>query len=285
MSKSKREKQKFEEILREIRSDIDHIKKLAESFSSKLSKTLTYHRVLPTFSVTCELRSWMYDTFLDKIYETNSKVREFLKSIGFLHQYKELEVFLDDRWISYFASSTFFSGGEIDFIKESIDRYEKRIERVMDLTRKIMYELNWEPMKQISTVDYVAGERKKFLKARDELENVKKAIEDERWDDVMNRLRTAIDLSIKEKFGFQKIHPMKAFLDYADKENFPLPSYTLVYNLFDEGSSRVHEGRIHTPFEAKEALKFISRFIDELDLIEVEQSVVDDFKKKCKAVE
>jgi hypothetical protein len=100
----------------------------------------------------------------------------------------------------------------------------------------------------------------------------------------MMHLRPSIDLSIKERFGFREIRGMKQFIEEANKNDFPLPSYDLIYEYFNEGSQRSHQGKIHTAFEAREAIRTVSNFIDELETIEITKERIDDFINKSKVV-
>ena len=273
------EKQRFQEIVKEIRKDFNHITNLLNVLYEKLEK-------LPR----SEAKNWIYDTFLDKIYETHAKIKHFMEEVGA----EKLERYLDNSLesvIGYTESIAFEPYGGYNYweIKTELDsaiiNYYQETENIMSSIRKFMHEVDWKRMKGVKSEDYiVVKERAKFIKARDELENAKQAIKNKKWDDVMNHLRPAIDLAIKEKFGFQKIHPMKQFLQDADKYNFPLPSYTMLYDYFDEGSHRIHGGRINTPWECQKALSFVAEFIDRLELIDVTQKEIEEFKKKCRAV-
>lgn len=101
----------------------------------------------------------------------------------------------------------------------------------------------------------------------------------------MNHLRPAIDLALKEKFGFKRIKGYRQFFDDAGKYGLRLPSYDMIYRYFDEASQRLHEGGVHTPWECQEALDFVAKFIDRLDLIDVSDKEINEFKKKSKSVE
>jgi len=127
--------------------------------------------------------------------------------------------------------------------------------------------------------------RKKFLEAKDELQRARDAINKSDWPEVLNHIRGAIDLSLKEKFGFKKIHPMSKFIEDARTLGLQLPSYEGIYGYFDFGSKRLHEGLIHTPLEAESAVKFVENFVDELNQIPVDENKVIEFKNKCRAVE
>lgn len=126
--------------------------------------------------------------------------------------------------------------------------------------------------------------RKKYINAKESLAKARECL-NENVEDVAMHLRTTIDLAIKERFNFSKIRPMKNFFKDADKYNFPLPSYNLIYGLFDEGSSRIHAGKGNTLFEAKQMVRIVTEFIDALKTITITNEEINDFKSKCDAVE
>ena len=78
---------------------------------------------------------------------------------------------------------------------------------------------------------------------------------------------------------------MRQFLADAEKYGLPLPSYTMLYDYFDEGSQRIHGGKLNTPFECQKALEFVAGFIDGLEVINISQKDVDNFRNNSKAVE
>lgn len=78
---------------------------------------------------------------------------------------------------------------------------------------------------------------------------------------------------------------MRQFLIDAEKQNFPLSSYTMLYDYFDEGSQRIHGGKLNTPFECQKALEFVAGFIDQLDSMDIPKEKIEEFKRKCTAVE
>lgn len=126
--------------------------------------------------------------------------------------------------------------------------------------------------------------RKKFVTAQEELDKAVEIAADFP-EDAMMYVRTAIDLSIKAKFGFKKIITMGNFFNDADRLDLPLPSYSLIYMIFNEGSKRLHDGKVHTPFEASEAIDMVTDFIAELEEMKISQVKIDEFKSKCKFVE
>jgi hypothetical protein len=156
----------------------------------------------------------------------------------------------------------------------------------MSSIRYELYEENFAQVKKLKNEEYVLPtQRAKYVQARDELEKAKQAVKDKEWDEVLNHLRPAIDLALREKFGFKRINPMRQFLADAEKYNLPLPSYTMLYDYFDEGSQRIHGGKLNTPFECQKALEFVAGFIDRLELINVSKEDVEQFKSKSKVVE
>ncbi len=141
-------------------------------------------------------------------------------------------------------------------------------------------------MKRIDLDNYTLPvKRARYVDARGELSKAKKAIKEGNWEEIMNHIRPAIDLALKEKFGFKRIKGYKQFFYDAGKYNLRLPSYDMIYRYFDEASQRLHEGRVHTPWECQEALDFVAKFIDRLDLIDISDREIEEFKKKSKSVE
>jgi len=184
-------------------------------------------------------------------------------------------------------------GYSFDALKEmfrelynNIQEYEVIVEKSMGTIRKILYDQNWEPMKQIDLHNYILPiKRARYVKARDELSKAKNAVKEGNWEEVLNHIRPAIDLALIEKFGFKRIKGYKRFFDDAGKYGLPLPSYDMIYRYFDEASQRLHKGRVHTPWECQEALDFVAKFIDRLDLIDISDEEIEEFKKKSKSVE
>jgi len=127
--------------------------------------------------------------------------------------------------------------------------------------------------------------KKIFLKSKDEIKKAEKAVEKQDWSEIFNHIRSAIDLALREKFGFKKIYSMKIFISDAKLMGLKLPAYNDIYRYFDYGSKRLHEGEIHTSLEAEHALGFVKRFINELNTIEVTEKEINEFKNKCKVVE
>lgn len=126
--------------------------------------------------------------------------------------------------------------------------------------------------------------RKKFVTAKEELDKAVTAAADHP-EDAMSHIRTAINLSLTNKFGFAKITSMYGFFKDAEKYNFPLPGYSMIYTIFNEGSKRLHEGKIHTNFEVSTAIETITNFIAKLEEMDISQEVIDNFKIKCHNIE
>jgi len=126
--------------------------------------------------------------------------------------------------------------------------------------------------------------RKTFVTAKEELDKAVTAAADHP-EDAMGYVRTAINLSLTHKFSFKKITSMYGFFHDAEQFGLPLPAYSMIYTIFNEGSKRLHEGKIHTNFEVSQAIETITNFIAELEKTEVSQEKINDFKTKCKSVE
>lgn len=239
------------------------------------------------------MREWIFDVFLDKAYEIDAKAKKFLLDLGYPKE--SVNSKLSMQVVKNYAQTIAlhdvgmnlkFDDPHLQGLYNAIKKYEEIFEMKMSEVRENMYKTNWSKMKQIRYGEYVLPlKRARYVNARDELEKAKNAMEEKEWGEILNHLRPAIDLAIKEKFGFKKVHPMKRFLDDAEKYNFLLPSYAMLYDYFDEGSHRLHGGKLHTPWECENALNFVAGFIDRLDLIDISQKQIEEFKKKSKAVE
>ena len=279
------EKQRFQEIIQELRSDLIFVQEL----QTKLSKVLIGKRLQGK-----EFGKWVTDVYIDKVLETNSKINHFLSQLGVSsvrelnESNRELVNCLQDVALktSTFPYLPINSASELlAKVKEGITNFNCEFEKAMVLARTRMYNTNWTEMKKIQSEDYVLMERNSYLTARQELEKAKDAVKNRQWAEVLNHLRPAIDLAMKEKFGFKKINPMKQFLIDAEKFGLQLPTYTMLYDYFDEGSQRIHSGKLNTPYECQKALEFVAGFIDQLDLIDIKKGKIEEFKQKCKCVE
>jgi len=243
------EKQRFQEILREIRSDMKFLKEdlfneLSSRVLGEVGSTGLYGEIHGGFIAPSELKNWIFDVFLDKCYEIEAKILKIIDDLGF----KATKLTLDSikgkaREIACGTFSLMQNiRSDINALQKSINDYETDVESLMSNVRQKLYQDKWANVQNLKTEDYVIPtQRARYVQARDDLEKAKKAVKDKQWDEVLNHLRPAIDLAIKEKFGFKKIQPMKQFLKDADKYGLPLPTYTMLYDYFDEGSQRIHE--------------------------------------------
>lgn len=278
------DKQRFQEIIAGIRSDLKYLKE--DLFSIFVDK-----RRYDPYGKNDEVRNWILDVFLDKLFEVHSKIERLFSDFNIQRDLPIWEIKKCAEDLA-FVKGMRFNGMPADVIREKLQElddhlqeYDVIVEKSMGTIRKILHDKGWKMMKDIEPQDYVLPmKRAKYVKARDELQRAKQAVKDKNWDEVLNHLRPAIDLAIKEKFGFRRIFPMKRFLSDAEEYNFPLPSYTMIYDYFDEGSHRIHEGKLNTPWECEKALSFVAEFIDRLDLVSVSQEDINEFKRKCKAV-
>ena len=290
------EKQRFQEILEEIRNDIKFLKvDLSHQLYQHVEREVKLQRILDSyglfaipFRLSGEVKKWILDVFLDKWYEIEAKILMIIRDLGFSKpklNFGLVKKYAEELACGSFTYSTYVYSKTNDLFT-SISRYESDFESVMGAIRQNLYLTEWTNVEKLKIEDYVNPiQRAKYVLARDELDKAKKAVKDNQWDEVLNHLGPAIDFAIREKYGFGKIHPMKQFLRDAEKYSLPLPSYTMLYDYFDEGSKRIHEGKLNTPYECQKALEFVAGFIDRLELINVTQEQIDDFKSKSKAVE
>lgn len=280
--------QKFQHIIRGIREDLTFIENLYE----KLHWNLMHNPVLRTIfsyeKLASEIKEWINDVFLDKVYEVDSKTLKFLADVSLkeatdkMLSTQEIEKYIrdilqNDKGLVHEKTYLY-----LESLEKAIKNYRDAFNRTMDYVRKYMYKTNWVRMKEINIEDYIFQQRRKYILAREELEKARQAFKARQTEEVFNHLRPASEFAIKERFGFSKIHPMKQFLDSSKELN--LPSYDMLYFIFDEGSGRLHEGKIHTSLECQTALEFVARFIDQLDLIDISKEKIEEFKQKCKFV-
>jgi len=284
------EAQKFQHIIDGIREDLTFVDNLYGKLHWILMNNPHLRNGFSYKKTALEIKEWTDDVFLDKIYEIDSKIHKFLIDVSSEKLYKNLSIHEIEKYIRDILKekkglgygNTYMNLGKLD---KAIGNYRDSINTTMDHVRKIHYKANWTNMKEINIEDYILPiKRHTYVTAREELGNAKQAIKDGKYEDVLNHLRPAIDLAIKERFGFKKVK-MWQFLKDALTYNFPLPAYTMLYGYFDEGSQRLHSGRINTPYECQKALDFVNGFIDNLELIKISREEIDNFKKKCKWVE
>jgi len=287
------ETRKFQYIINGIREDLTFIEELYGKLDWNLFNNQGLRSNLDFYykKAAFEIIEWVNDVFLDKIYEVNSKIHKFLVDVSLEEMYKKVSTQEMEKYIRDIIQEKKGLGyGDTDLnlkkLKIAISNYRYSINTTMDYVRKFLYETNWTNMKKINIEDYLLLiKRRKYVKAREELQSAKQAVKDGKYEDVLNHLRPSIELAIKERFGFNRIFPMKQFLKDADEYGLPLPSYQMLYDYYDEGTHRLHSGRLNTPFECQKALDFVDDFIDNLELISISQKDIDDFKNKSTAVE
>ena len=270
----------FEQVLGNIRNDLSTFIRQYEYVANKVGETVPDQ----------DLSHWIMDTFVDKCYQIRANIHLLFKELG-----KDGTPVNIDNAINQFVKAShslaflrevppFGIQRYLSAIQESARKVVDEIEWSFSETRMNLWSDEWKSTRNIKPIHFISSERKRYIKAREELVQAKANANDSP-EHVLNHLRTAIDLAIKERFGFKKIPKMVVFIEQANKHNFPLPSYDLIYTYFSEGSQRIHEGKIHTSFEANEVIRTVSNFIDELDLIEVTKGEITDFVRKCKCAQ
>jgi hypothetical protein len=168
-------------------------------------------------------------------------------------------------------------------VTNKLDNFIREVEWSLSELRKNLFLSNWREVSKIKPIEFTNLPRRKYITAREEIAKAKEILT-KNPEDVMMHLRSAIDLSLKERFGFKKINFMIKFFEEAKEDNFPLPSYDLIYQYFNEGSQRSHQGKIHTSFEAQEGIRTVNNFIDELETLEVSKEVISNFIRKSEFV-
>jgi hypothetical protein len=270
-------KSKFESIVREIRSDYDNIKKLHTIFLNKTTRPIDE-----------ETRTWITDVYLDKAYELNSKLNLLFTKTS----KRGFPVNIDNALIQFEKASHKVAYSDtspnpspilVGDVTNNLYNFIREIEWSLSELRKNLFLSNWSEISKIKPIEFANIPRRKYITAREEVDKAKGNLA-KNHEDVMMHLRNAIDLSLKERFGFKKIQFMGTFFEEAKDYGFPLPSYDLIYQYFNEGSKRSHQGKTHTQFEAQEAVRTVSNFIDELETLEVSQKMIDEFISKSQVV-
>ena len=276
--RDRRGKISFEQIVSQVRSDLDHTRRLLRLLRDKVDSEA---------GIDEETHRWIYDTFLDRLYETNAKIKRSVVQLGLTSHgvdLRNIDTSLDNvKNCAEMLTTGLGIKHSMSQLGDLLDKYIGWAEDTISDCRRALHELGWHLAESIRSIDYSIEQRKTFVTARDELGNAKVAVETADWDDVSNHLRSSMELAIKEKFGFKKIM-MRQFVQDAEIFGLPLPSYDSLYHYYKMGSSRLHSGAVSPPFEARESLRFATNLIDELDLITVDSSAVDAFKKKSKSV-
>jgi hypothetical protein len=282
------EARKFQHIVDGIREDLTLVEELCRILDHSLSNMLRMGGFLYE-ETTFQIKEWISDVFLDKIYEIDSKIHRFLIDVCLEEMYDKVSLQEMEKYIKNIVEEKKGFGYGDTFsnlakLRKAISNYREAFNTIMNYVRKFLYETNWTNIKKINIEDYLfLTKKQKYIKAREELQGVKQSIKDGKYEDILNHLRAAIELAIKERFGFKNIKKMWHFLNDAEVLN--LPSYDMLYFYYDEGSHRLHSGRLNTPFECQQALQFVDSFIDRLELINISQEEIDNFKKKCQWVE
>jgi len=265
--------------LNDARSELDQLKEYFSVLNGRIEKE----------SGRQELMEWLTDVFTDKVYSCYVNLKNILKQIpssdtSYVEYYSDqlsnaLLQLAQSNWNTLEVKQHY-----LPKIAEVLNSLIKDVEKNFVSSRKAMYEQGWKGLLDIKPVTQFDTSRKKYVNARESLSKARESLSG-KVEDVPIHLRSSIDLSIKERFRFSKLHPMSAFLKDADKFDFPLPSYDLIYELFDEGSARLHAGKGPTVFEAKQMIRIVSDFIDSLETITISQEKIDEFKSKCNAVD
>jgi len=289
------ETQKFQEIVDGVREDLEFVENLYWILDGKLLSNPYLDSDFHYTKTAFEIREWVFDVFLDKIYEIDFKFLKFLtdifseassEAVRKKFSVQEIEKYV--REIIYEKQGLCHGKTyeNLNHLKSAIFNYRHALDAMFDGVRKIIYQKNWLPMKKISLEDYMlTRKRRKYITAREELETAKRATKDKNYGEVLNHIRPAIELAIKERFGFTKIKKFWNFLTDADRLNFPLPAFDMLYFYYGEGSGRLHAGKLGNDFECQTALGFADGFIDRLELVTISQEEIDRFKKDCEWVE
>jgi hypothetical protein len=264
-------KSRFESIIRELRSDYDNIRKLHAIFLNKTSK--------PPIDV--ETRTWVTDVYLDKVYEFNKKLHLIFSKIN--KQPFPVNMYFALIRFEKACHSVCQGHRRPTYATEELNNFIDEIEWSLSELRKDLTLSDWREVSKIKHIEFTNLPRRKYITAREELDKAKQILS-KSPEDVMIHSRNAIDLSLKERFGFKKIQFMVAFFEEAKDHGLPLPSYDLIYQYFNEGSKRSHQGKIHTPFEAQEAIRTVNNFVDALETLEVTKEMINDFIRKSKVV-
>lgn len=266
----------FNQVQNEVRSDLANLKKLHEVMLSKVNNQPPSE----------EVRNWILDVYTDKFLEMNAKMLRIGIEMGGVHT----------RDFGSYISSIISLSNDLAFeinppqVKVLTDALSTNLNNAMKSTGEIFTNIrsklwisDWQGLENVKPLEFVTDERKRYVSAFDELQKARDCLNG-KVEDVTLHLRPAINQSLLERFGFKEIRPMKRFIEDAKKLNFPLPSYDFIYEIFDEGSDRLHAGKAPTTWEAQEMIRTVSNFIDALDLIEVTNEEIEEFKKNSTTV-
>jgi hypothetical protein len=93
------EAQKFQEIVLALREDLS----LVESLYWMLHEKLVNNPYLGGFyheQTAFEIREWLYDVFLDKIYDIDSKILRFLKDLSAEEFHKKASIQQIEKYVN-----------------------------------------------------------------------------------------------------------------------------------------------------------------------------------------
>ena len=285
------EVQKFQEFVLGIREDLT----IADNYCWMLEqKLMELSRMMGDFyyQQNCfEIREWIFDVFLDKIYDVDSKITTFLKDLSLEELLKKISVQEIKKYVNEIIYEKKGMGSVNSFsnlhcLKKAVANYRHSIDVTFDNSRGFLYKTNWTNMQKINLDNYLfARKRRKYITAREELVTAQQMTKNGKYEEVLNHIRPALELAIKERFGFTKFKNFLNFLIDADKMNFPLSSFDVLYFYYGEGSGRIHAGKLSTPYECHSALIFAEGFIERLETVNITPEQIEAFKKKCNWVE
>jgi len=275
MSQNK-SKNVFNQVLTDFRSDLENMKKMDNILISKLEDNFPNQETI----------EWIMDVYIDKLQELDVKMKKIKKEMidGTSTNFRDVITNLTDYAHKVaFETNHARLNDRIMNLKGYFKSVNSYAEKEFMEIRNRLWESDWQGLEKIKPVEYLTVERKRYVSAFDELQKARDCL-DGKIEDVTLHLRPAINQSLLERFKFKRIHPMSRFMEDAKKHNFPLPSYDFIYEIYDEGSDRLHAGKPPTSWEAQQMIKTVSSFIDALDLIEISDEDIEDFKKKSNTV-
>jgi len=271
-------KDRFDEFVSDIREDVSTLSRMFQHLLSLLEKDATASGT----------KAFAYDSFLDKCFEINSKITQFCRdfSISMDSSYESSLNYLKTA-VEEFTHGVGIGPptGPIQVLDNRFQDYVRWLDKALNDLRRALYNKGKSLNKSIDPTLYLIQTRKKFITARDELGKAETLIQQKDMSDVITHARSAIELAIKERFGFRKITNMSRFLKDAEEFGLTLPSYDLIYAIYDFGSKRLHSGRILEPFEARQILRIVSQYIEELEMLQVPQEKIEEFRAKSKSIE
>lgn len=266
----------FNQIHEDFRSDLTNLKKLHEVMLTKVGDKIPDE----------EIRNWILDVYTDKFMELDVKMKRIGKEMGGVSTsnfWSAINRIKENAHELAFSSDLRLVTANKNASTILLNTAIKYAEETFTNIREKMWLSDWQGLEKIKPVEYLTIDRKRYVSAFDELQKARDCLNG-KIEDVTLHLRPAINQSLLERFKFKKIHPMSRFIEDAKKYNFPLPSYDFIYEIYDEGSDRLHAGKPPTSWEAQQMIKTVSSFIDALDLIEINDKEIEEFKKKSTTV-